>query len=352
MHSKGCEAEYVCTPAPIHNPDGTESLWCYTRPTELYGELRDRLGHFPLDRFWGPRAGIESSRWIVDSAVMAAERWRPEFWHLYLPHLDYAAQRHGPDSEEAAAAVVELDEQIGRLAEGMSAVHGDALVWLVAGEYAITAVDSVVYPNRVLREAGLLEVEKRGASPAAKCGSPAADHELIDFARSRAFAMADHQAAHVFVADGDASLAEKVAELFRDRPGIDEVLVGGDRARYGLDHPRSGEVILVARPDAWMAYYWWLDDALAPPFARTVDIHRKPGYDPVELFFDPATKSIPLDAERIGGSHGAPVRDASQRTVVLASEPLKFDPMRPADTPLSDTDVFSIVLRHFGVNAE
>ncbi len=332
MHSKGCEADYVCTPAPIHNPDGSESLWCYTRPVELYGTLRDALGHFPLMHYWGPMANVKATAWIADSAVIAARQWQPDFFYIYLPQLDYAAQRAGPDSVAADAAVAELDDVIGRLAAGMADAYDDELLWLVAGEYVITPVDHVTYPNRVLREAGLLEVRE------------AADGEHLDFEKSRAFAMVDHQFSHVFVAEGDPQLAARAAELFSGRPGIAEVLVGPERGRYGLEHPHSGEVILVSSPRSWQAYYWWLSDARAPGFARTVDIHRKPGYDPVELFFDPATKSIPLDAARIKGSHGAPAVDRAQRSVLLASEPTLFP--GPA---LNDTDVFGILLKHFGL---
>ena len=332
LHSKGCEADYVCTPAPIHNPDGSESLWCYTRPMELYGELRDALGHFTLMNYWGPMAGIKSSAWIADSVVIAARQWQPDLFYIYLPQLDYAAQRTGPDTTAAAGSVAELDEVIGRLAEGMREAYDDDLLWIVAGEYAITPVDHVSYPNRILREAGLLAVRETD------------DGELLDFERSQAFAMVDHQFSHVFVADGDEALARRVADLFRDRQGIAEVLVGTQRGRYQLEHARSGEVILISSPESWQAYYWWLADDRAPRFARTVDIHRKPGYDPVELFFDPATKSIPLDASLVKGSHGAPAVDHSQRTVLLASEPTLF----PAGA-LNDTDVFGIVLRHFGL---
>ena len=138
------------------------------------------------------------------------------------------------------------------------------------------------YPNRVLREAGLLAVREEP------------DGEHLDLEQSQAFAMVDHQFSHVFVADGDQQLAARVADLFRGQPGIAEVLVGTQRGRYNLEHPRSGEVILVSTPRSWQAYYWWPSDDRAPQFARTVDIHRKPGYDPMELYFDPATKSIPL----------------------------------------------------------
>ncbi|MBN1910346.1 MAG: alkaline phosphatase family protein [Pirellulales bacterium] len=334
LHSKGCPADYVCTPAPIHNPDGSESLWCYTRPEGLYGTLRDKLGHFPLHHYWGPMAGLPSSRWIVDSAVHAAKTYRPHFFYIYLQHLDYAAQRTGPDSPEALKAVDELDEMIGQLAEGFGEAYGadTRLFWLVAGEYAITSVSHVSYPNRILREAGLLEVEKKD------------DGEHLDLAGSRAWAMVDHQFSHVFIKNADRTTIQRVVELFTGREGIEEVLSGEGLARYDLDHPRSGELVLVSSSESWQAYYWWLDDAHAPGFARSVDIHRKPGYDPVELHFDPPTKSIPLDATLVAGSHGAPARDPSQQSVLLANEPGHFP-----HHIVRDTDVFEIVLGRFGL---
>jgi len=333
LHSKQCKADYVCTPAPIHNPDGSESLWCYTRPVELYGTLRDKLGHFPLVNFWGPIAGIQSTDWIVDSAVHAAGARQPKFFYIYLPQLDYAAQRTGPDSPGQEKAVAELDQALGRLAAGFCQAYDAEPLWIVAGEYAIGAVNHVTYPNRVLREAGLLAVREEDGG------------EHLDLVNSRAWAMVDHQFSHVFVADGDPDVAARVGDLFRGTPGIDQVLMGDQLARYELDHPRSGEVVLISTPDSWQAYYWWESDDLAPAYARTVDIHRKPGYDPVELHFDPATKSIPLDAGLVRGSHGAPAEDSSQLTVLAASRPGLFPPNRP----LADTDVFDIVMRQFGI---
>ncbi len=333
LHSKGCEADYVCTPAPIHNPDGSESLWCYTRPMELYGQLRDALGHFPLKHFWGPMAGIPSSRWIADSAVLAARQWQPDFFYIYLPHLDYAAQRTGPDSRAAEQAVAELDDLIGQMASQFAEAYGEDLFWIIAGEYAITPVDHVAYPNRVLREAGLLTVREED------------DGEHLDLTASRAWAMVDHQFSHVFVAEDDST--EEVAQLFRDTPGIAEVLVGAQQSRYHLCHPRSGQIVLVSQPNSWQAYYWWLDESRAPAFARTVDIHRKPGYDPVELHFDPATKSIPLDATLVGGSHGAPATDPTQRSVLLTSEPMLLD-----GPTVTDIDVFNVVIKHFGLQLD
>lgn len=331
MLSKGCGADYVCMPAPVHNPDGSESLWCYTKPTELYGELRDELGHFPLRHFWGPLAGIAASAWIADSAVLAAQRYRPNFFYLYLPHLDYAAQRSGPDSEPALQALGELDTVIGRLADGVrAALKSDDVLFVAASEYVIAPVDHVTYPNRLLRKAGLLRVREED------------DGEHLDLGGSRAWALADHQMAHVFVKDGAAETVACVEELFRGVEGIDEVLTGAEHGRYQLNHERSGEVILVSTPRSWQAYYWWFEDACAPSYARTVDIHRKPGYDPVELCLDPDTKSIPLDATLICGSHGAPAADPTQCGALLASRSGVLDPH-----PVVDTEVIRIILRHF-----
>ncbi|MCE9548536.1 MAG: alkaline phosphatase family protein [Planctomycetia bacterium] len=334
MLSKGCGADYICMPAPVHNPDGSESLWCYTKPTELYGELRDAHGHFPLQHFWGPLANIKSTEWIATTAADAAARFKPRFFFVYLPHLDYAAQKFGPDSEEATAAMVELDAVLGKLIDEINGAYGEPPLWLVASEYAIVPVQHVSYPNRVLREAGLLNVrgEERGGG------------ELIDFERSQAWALVDHQFSHVFIPYSDRAIIDDVVQLFRGREGFAEVLAGDDRARYGLDHERSGDVVLISSADSWQAYYYWLDDNCAPSFARTVDIHRKPGYDPIELFFDPATRGIPLDANLVRGSHGAPAVTPEQQGVLVSSQPGVLD-----GKALRDVDVAGLVLKQFGM---
>jgi len=333
LHSKGCGADYVCTPAPKHNPDGSESLWCYTKPESLYEELLTTLDHFPLQHFWGPLANIHASRWIADSAVEAARRYRPNFFYLYLPHLDYAAQKTGPDSELAQAAVGQIDEVIGQLVERFHAVYGSPHpLWLVASEYVIVPVNHVLYPNRMLREAGLLAVRQEQ------------DGELLDLVESRAWTMVDHQFSHVFVRDRDEATVNRVVDLFRRREGVAEVLLGPERAKYGLDYPRSGDVVVVSTPNSWQAYYWWTDDKLAPPFARKVDIHQKPGYDPCEMHIDPAMMGISLDASLVRGSHGAPATHAEQRGVVLSSQRGVL-----VGSALADTDIFDLVLRQFGI---
>jgi len=334
LHSKGCGADYICTPAPVHNPDGTESLWCYTKPSEMYGELRDAIGHFPLKHFWGPMANIKSSEWIMQSALLAAEKFKPNFFYIYVPHLDYAAQKIGPNSDQARQAVIDLDASLGLLVDGMRAAYrGIEPLWMIASEYTISPVDHVLYPNRVLRQEGLLTVKTEDSGG-----------EILDTAASKTWALADHQFSHIFVRENDTQTVAQVRALFENREGVDEVLSGEQLARYDLNHPRSGSVVIVSTPNSWQAYYYWMDDAQAPSFARTVDIHRKPGYDPVELHIDMATKSIPLDATLVGGSHGAPARQESQRGVILTSQPGIL-----LGGPVADTDVADLVVRQFGV---
>ncbi|MFQ5495144.1 MAG: alkaline phosphatase family protein [Phycisphaerae bacterium] len=348
---KDAAADFIVTPAPIHEPDGTTRLWCYSKPEGLYQTLLDELGHFPLQHYWGPLSNIESTRWILQGASWLIEKHRPNFHWIYLPHLDYAGQRFGPDSDEARRSLVELDRELGEFAERVGRVrlppsrNDNGTVYLVAGEYALTNVSGVVYPNRVLREAGLLAVEQRDGG------------DLPDLKRSRAMAVVDHQVAHVYVDPGEsrgrADSIARAADALRGLPGVAGVHTGGNRARIGLDHPRAGDVVLVAEPSHWFAYYWWLDDDKAPPFARTVDIHRKPGYDPMELFVDPATKGISLRAELLKGSHGAPVTHGratlghgTRRTALVCSA---ASGAVEAGDVYADTDVKGMVLTLLGL---
>ena len=330
MLSKGCGADYVCMPAPIHKPDGSEDLWCYTKPQEFYGELLEKMGHFPLMHFWGPLANIKSSQWIADSAVECAKKFQPDFFYIYLPHLDYAAQKFGPDSAEAIQAVEDLDQLVGKLVEQMNEAL-ETPAWMVHSEYVITPVDHVSYPNRVLREAELLSVCEAESDPG---------KEQLDVENSSAWALVDHQFSHVFVKDRDPVVIEKVAGLFANVEGIDQVLVGADR--QALDHERSGDVVLVSAANSWQAYYWWLSDDMAPSFARTVDIHRKPGYDPVELCFDMATKSVPLDASLIKGSHGVPQKQGEEEGVLVSSQSAAN-----AVGQMNESDIFEAVFAFF-----
>ncbi len=319
--AKGAGADYICMPAPIHNPDGSETLWCYTKPTELYGELRDTFGHFPLMNFWGPMANIKSTDWIVDSAVLAAKKFQPRFSYIYIPHLDYAGQKSGPNSPQAAQAVVDLEDALSRLVRGYEDAGLGQITWVIASEYAINEVNEVSYPNRILRSLEMLQLEEEEGLEYLKTG------------HSKAWTMVDHQFAHVFVKDQNDIAA--CVEAFRHDPNIERVLVGEERAEFNLNHPLSGDIILLAKEHAWFAYYWWNDDTKAPKFARTVDIHQKPGYDPVELFIKMPEKQIPLDATLVKGSHGYPATDPSRHGVLISSAELVKDSYQDLDvTPL------------------
>jgi hypothetical protein len=319
LQSKHATADLVCLPAPRHNADGSETMWCHTNPEPLYAELRETLGEFPLHKFWGPVAGIESSRWIARSFVAAARSAPPHAAWVYLPHLDYAAQRSGPDSPPAHAACGELDAEIAGLVADFGGLVGrEHLTVLVVGEYAIRPVSRAVFPNRILREAGLLTVTDPG------------DGEVLDVAGSAAWALADHQVAHVYLRDGgDRALRDRVAALFRATAGVARVLSDAELVAAGLTataeqggESRCGDVVLESELDAWFAYPYWVDDARAPAFARTIDIHRKPGYDPLELHLDRGRLpqiAIPLDTALVKGSHGAVDPANPHETVFIAS---------------------------------
>ncbi len=303
-------ADVSVTPRPEYPADGRKIPGVYTRPAELRARLEARLGTFPLFRFWGPMADLASSAWIADCALDVLEHDAPDLTLVYLPHLDYVLQRDGPQSPLAAEHALQVDELAGRLVDAAVA-RGDGV--LVVSEYGIGAVSRVVPLNRILRQEGWLTALWQDSVG-----------ETLDAGASRAFAVCDHQVAHVYVAEPAdvAPLAERLARL----PGVARVLHGEARAAAGLDHPRAGAIVLEARPEAWFSYPYWLDDARAPDFARTVDIHRKPGYDPAELLLDPSLRwpaariarrllarrlgfrnlldVIPLDPSPIAGSHG------------------------------------------------
>lgn len=270
-YAMGADVNWTVTPRPVYHADGRKDPDCYTDPPELHDQLTAALGTFPLFNYWGPGAGIASSRWISRATRRMLTEHSPDLTLAYLPHLDYDLQRYGPSHPRAAAAARELDDELAPLLDTAAAL-GTTVVAL--SEYGITEVSHPVHINRALRAEGLLRVHTQ------------AGMEYLDPWTSRAFAVADHQVAHVYVRDpADLPAVRKLCEQL---PGVERVLDAEGKTAHGLDHPRSGELVLVAEPDAWFTYYYWLDDRRAPDFARLVEIHRKPGYDPAELLFDPA----------------------------------------------------------------
>ena len=339
-------ADWSVTPRPLYPADGRKLPDIYAEPYELRDELNAKLGTFPLFNFWGPNADIRSTQWIARCALHVYATRKPTLTLVYLPHLDYDIQRLGPYDPAVAKALREVDAVCGELIE---AFERDGAQVIVLSEYGITPVNGAVHINRALRRAGLLRVK------------PELGREMLDAGASEAFAVADHQVAHVYV-----KRPERVGEvrsLLQQVDGIETVLDGDGKREAGLDHPRSGELVAVSRADRWFTYYFWLDDDLAPDYARTVDIHRKPGYDPVELFLDPAINLpllkvgwtvakkklgfrylmdvIPLDASLVKGSHGRITDDPRAGPLFITPHP---DLLPPG--PVHAVDVKEIVLRH------
>jgi predicted AlkP superfamily pyrophosphatase or phosphodiesterase len=334
-YAMGAATDITVTPRPVYYADGRKAPGVYTRPAALGDRLSQRYGEFPLFQFWGPGAGLPSSRWIADAARWVFDQERPELTLVYLPHLDYDLQRFGSSGPEARAAAAAIDQIAGDLADH---VRSAGATVVVLSEYGITDVSRPVHVNRRLREAGLLEVASNPAG------------ELLDTFVSPAFAVADHQVAHVYVSDAKAR--DQAREALTGLAGVAEILEGDRRRAAGLDHARAGDLVLVADPDAWFTYYYWFDDARAPDFARTVEIHRKPGYDPAELLFDGggakaraamrlAQKAlgfrytmdvIPLDASGVRGSHGRiPERDDDGPVLLCSDGRLRRDRLAATD---------------------
>jgi predicted AlkP superfamily pyrophosphatase or phosphodiesterase len=326
--------DFSATPRPMYPADGRKIPDHYAEPSELRDELNARLGDFPLFTFWGPATSITSSRWITEATLYVRKTRRPTLTLCYLPHLDYGLQKWGPDPADARIRqdLREVDELAGTLIEAANR-DGDKVI--IVSEYGIVPVERAVHINRALREAGLLRFRMEMG------------REVFDPGASRAFALADHQLAHIYLQHGaDPGTVKSLLE------GLDGVAVvldeAGKRAR-GLDHQRSGELVALARPDRWFSYYWWLEDAKAPDYARTVDIHRKPGYDPLELFLDPALPLPKLKIARrilarklgfrnlldvtpirgtslVKGSHGLINPDPADCPVVISNDPALLPP--------------------------
>ena len=321
-------ADWSATPRPMYPADGRKIPDHYAHPPELHGELDAKLGTFPLFKFWGPLTDISATDWIARATLHVMQTRNPTLALAYLPHLDYNLQRLGPDLAHPRLQqdLRELDAACGTLIDYAAASGREVIV---VSEYGITPVTDAVHVNRALREKGLLRVrpEEHG-------------REVLDAGASAAFALADHQVAHVYV--NDRSRLGEVRALLEKLDGVEQVLDDAGKKAFGLDHARSGELVAISKADRWFSYYYWLEDRLAPDFARTVDIHRKPGYDPVELFFDPALAAPKLasawrlakrklglralmdvislkDTALVKGSHGRLTDDPRHGPLVISS---------------------------------
>jgi predicted AlkP superfamily pyrophosphatase or phosphodiesterase len=342
--NQGATVDWSVTPKPYYGADGNKVFGIYGTPEGLTERLEQRLGKFPFQTFWGPMAGLPCSEWIARCAAEILRDERPDLTLVYLPHLDYDPQRFGPDGSDMRRLLGELDAALEPLFDAAQAVG--ARVWVVS-EYGHVQVKRAVLPNLVLRKAGFLTVRLGPLG------------ETLDTFASQAFAVCDHQLAHIYI--NDPLHVTHVREVLEHVPGVGRVYSGDQLDELHLRHARSGELVVLSEPDAWFAYPYWLEDRHAPDFARTVDIHRKPGYDPCELFFDPKLwwpkgravlrllqkklgirtlfDVIPLTPELIRGSHGLRAWDVVNKPVLIG------EGQPPADAELPLTAVHRLLLR-------
>jgi predicted AlkP superfamily pyrophosphatase or phosphodiesterase len=374
-------ADYSLTPRPVYRADGGKVFDIYSWPYAIHTEIKKDLGEFPFFGFWGPAAGVKTpqgaadcaTRWIAESAKWLENKFSPALNLIYLPHLDYNLQRHGPfvagdgvtslaskirnQSEPPHVGSCKINPAIIPDLRAIDSVVGgllDFFGWrgvrvVLLSEYGITNVDTPIHLNRRFREQRWLAVKDE------------LGREVLDAGASRVFAVADHQVAHIYL--NDATLENSVRAVLETTPGVEKVLGRADKTAAGVAHPRAGDLIAVAAENAWFTYYYWLADARAPDFARTVDIHRKPGYDPVELFLDPKIPLpklkiawrllqkklglrmlmdvIPLDATLVKGSHGRRPDNKKDWPVIITGQPELLGAKQ-----MESTEVFEILLKH------
>ncbi|MGN6268066.1 MAG: alkaline phosphatase family protein [Ginsengibacter sp.] len=315
-------ADFAVTPRPNYLADGRKIPDCYSHPAELRDRLQKELGQFPLFQFWGPGANIKSTQWIADASILTDKWHDPTLSLIYLPHLDYCLQKFGPDISKIGEELKAIDAVIAQLVNYFESKNAEIII---LSEYGIAPVNNPIHLNRLFRENDLLQIRmERGL-------------ELLDPGASKAFVVADHQVAHVYI--NDLSVTNKVKGILENVPGIELILDRSAQQTYHIDHARSGDLVLMANAESWFTYYFWLDDAVAPDYARAVDIHKKPGYDPVEMFMTSKLRAgykllrkkaglryvmdvIPLDATLIKGSHGRVGTSAEFHPVIISGKSL------------------------------
>jgi len=327
-------ADYSVTPRPQYLADGRKMPDCYSEPAELRDTLQEKLGQFPLFQFWGPGANIKSTRWIADASMTNDDLHNPTLTVIYLPHLDYCLQKFGPDLVKIAPELGEIDKVVEDLVAFYQKKGAEIII---LSEYGIAPVSNPIHLNRLFRENDLLQIRvERGL-------------ELLDAGASKAFVVADHQIAHIYI--NDPSVTEKVKALLKNVKGIELILDREAQKAHHIDHERAGDLVVVADEKSWFTYYFWLDDAVAPDYARCVDIHKKPGYDPVEMFMTSKGRAayklmrklagfryvmdvIPLDAMLVKGSHGR-TNITDEYKAVLITDDLQKEVL--------PTDVFDVI---------
>lgn len=343
-YAMATDADITLTPRPLYLADGRKLPDCYSYPLDVREALENKLGKFPLFQFWGPATHIKSSEWIADAAIYVEENYQPSLQLVYLPHLDYCLQRLGPEGE-IAQDLRDIDRVVGKLLDFFQQ-RGHRI--LLLSEYGIVPVSLPIHPNRILREAGMLSLKVD------------LGREYLDYSSCAAFAVSDHQICHVYIQKPEQ--IDAIKTLFEHQPGIARVLDDEGKRELGLDHPRSGELILLAEENAWFTYYYWNDETRAPDFARCVEIHKKPGYDPCELFLDPRLRFpklsvmsriakkiagfryvmdvVATDPSLVKGQHGVSSSSPHAQPILISNH-AKIMPEK-----IAATDVCELILQH------
>jgi predicted AlkP superfamily pyrophosphatase or phosphodiesterase len=291
-------SDIIITPKPIHL-ENEMKMWCYSKPVGYYEKIVEQIGEFDLSSYWGPLASSLSSEWITKAAKYTIEKSKPNFMFTYIPHIDYSAQRFGKESNQVSDDLVLADSIVEKIIDSTkkSKIYENTQ-FIIFSEYSFNDVNGAIPINIILRNNGLLNVRKIG------------EKEYVDFEFSKAFAVVDHQIANIYLKSPQDK--ERIVNILRNVSDIDIIITEVEKKSFSIDHERTGDIIVVANRDKWFSYYWWYDENMAPSFTRMVDIHRKPGYDPLELFIDPKKRSIPFDTGLLKGSHGRPVNNITQ----------------------------------------
>jgi len=283
------DADIVLTPRPLHMEDRM-IMWCYSRPPGLYEKISYEIGKFDLSTYWGPFASNKSSAWIGRATELVLERQKPNILFTYIPHLDYIFQREGIFPKNLKEEIRFVDNIVGNIMnKTIDLGIREQTQFVIVSEYGFSDVTNDIPLNRIFREQGLLAVREIDG------------REYIDFEYSVAFAMVDHQVAHIYIKGAS---VQQIKRILDSVEGIEIVLDEDGKKMMNINHERSGDLIAIAESDKWFSYYWWFEEEKSPPFANKVDIHRKPGYDPSELFLDAKTKGIPLNGKKVRASHG------------------------------------------------
>jgi predicted AlkP superfamily pyrophosphatase or phosphodiesterase len=334
-------ADYSVTPRPQYRADGQKVPDCYAAPSELRDRLQAELGTFPLFHFWGPKTTIKSSEWIADASKKVYEWHEPDLLLVYLPHLDYVLQKYGHDGKYLPKDLREIDKVCKDL---ITYLESKGVKVNVLSEYGITNIENPVHINRILRNMGLMSIREENGL------------ELLDAGASKAFAVADHQIAHIYVQD--LTQLDTIKKRLEATEGIALILDDEGKKEYHINHERAGDLVIVADKKSWFTYYFWEDDSKAPDYARMVDIHKKPGYDPAEMLLDPKKKLIipkiifkvlakklgfrmvmdviPLDATLVKGSHGAVDLEEEDKAIFIGNQEL--------NSTIEPTDIHDIIL--------